>query len=399
MCAFVTEANLGSGVNVIRSLGKRGINVTAGDVSKIAGGFWSKYCNNRIVYPDPYFQERFIKAIIKAKKMFDFDVIYGMSDITIRPIVRYKNELERNEIIVPTPDSDTFFKMCDKYATYKIAEKVGIPYPDTIIPDDEKEALHFSKTIGFPIVVKARNLTGGRGIFYTRNKEEFLKAYRNIKKILGINPVIQEYIPGRRNVYSVPVIFNRNNQVVTSLVMRKIRESPISGGTATFAETVSFPILEKYTIKMLKNIGWLGIATAEFKLDPRDNIPKLMEINPRFFGYMNLAIWAGIDLPYILYKIGKNEKICKKNICKKMAFSRLTHDLYVGFKELTEKNLNFTQRKKIIDDFLNSYQNKKMVFDYLSLNDPLPFLSSILCMLGREIGYIKKPYEQIQKKW
>lgn len=399
MCAFVTEANLGSGVNVIRSLAKRGITVTAGDISKIAGGFWSKYCTNRILYPDPHFEDKFIKAIIKAQEIFDFDVIYGMSDSTIRPIVRYKSELENNGIIVPAPDYDIFLKMCDKYTTYEVAQKVGVPYPNTIKPDDEKEALQFSNENGFPIVVKARDLTGGRGILYTRNKEEFLTAYRYIKHLLGVNPVIQDYIPGRRNVFSVPVIFDGNNEVVASLVMRKIRESPVSGGAATFAETVSFPLLEKYTIKLLKSIGWYGIATAEFKLDPRDNVPKLMEVNPRFFGYINLAIWAGIDLPYILYKVAKNEKVNKKNLYKKLSFSRLIHDLYAVYKELIESNISYTNRKNIINYFIYSYKKEKVIFDYLSLNDPLPFISSILCILGREMGNIKKPYEQIQKKW
>ncbi len=40
---------------------------------------------------------------------------------------------------------------------------------------------------------------------------------------------------------------------------------------------------------------------VEFKLDPRDNTPKLMEINPRFWGSLALAIESGVNFPYLLY--------------------------------------------------------------------------------------------------
>ena len=39
---------------------------------------------------------------------------------------------------------------------------------------------------------------------------------------------------------------------------------------------------------------------VEFKLDERDNVPKLMEINGRFWGSLQLAIDAGVDFPRIL---------------------------------------------------------------------------------------------------
>jgi predicted ATP-grasp superfamily ATP-dependent carboligase len=39
---------------------------------------------------------------------------------------------------------------------------------------------------------------------------------------------------------------------------------------------------------------------VEWKLDPEDGIPKLMEINPRFWGSLELAVRAGVNFP-VLY--------------------------------------------------------------------------------------------------
>ena len=42
---------------------------------------------------------------------------------------------------------------------------------------------------------------------------------------------------------------------------------------------------------------------VEFKKDYSDNEFKIMEINPRFWGSLDLAIASGVDFPYLLYKM------------------------------------------------------------------------------------------------
>ena len=46
---------------------------------------------------------------------------------------------------------------------------------------------------------------------------------------------------------------------------------------------------------------------VEFKVDPRDGIPKLMEVNPRFWGSLQLAIVSGVDFPYLILKMARRE--------------------------------------------------------------------------------------------
>jgi predicted ATP-grasp superfamily ATP-dependent carboligase len=48
---------------------------------------------------------------------------------------------------------------------------------------------------------------------------------------------------------------------------------------------------------------------VEFKMDPRDNQPKLMELNPRFWGSLALAVHAGVDFPYLLYRMAMGEDL------------------------------------------------------------------------------------------
>lgn len=56
-------------------------------------------------------------------------------------------------------------------------------------------------------------------------------------------------------------------------------------------------------IRLLRELNWYGLAMVEFKVDPRDGVPKLMEINPKLWGSLNLAIASGVDFPALLYRL------------------------------------------------------------------------------------------------
>ena len=60
------------------------------------------------------------------------------------------------------------------------------------------------------------------------------------------------------------------------------------------------PELQRAAESLLRALGWTGVAMVEFKVDARDGVAKLMEINGRFWGSLQLAIDAGVDFPAIL---------------------------------------------------------------------------------------------------
>jgi predicted ATP-grasp superfamily ATP-dependent carboligase len=54
-------------------------------------------------------------------------------------------------------------------------------------------------------------------------------------------------------------------------------------------------------LALLSALGFRGIAQTEFRLDPRDERFKLMEVNPRLWQWHGLARACGVDLPRIAY--------------------------------------------------------------------------------------------------
>lgn len=90
---------------------------------------------------------------------------------------------------------------------------------------------------------------------------------------------------------------------------RRVREVPPKGGISCCAESFYDPKLKDYGIRLLDNLGWHGVAMVEFRFDTRDNDYKLMEINPKFWGSLDLALTAGADFPYGLCQIGYGQAL------------------------------------------------------------------------------------------
>jgi predicted ATP-grasp superfamily ATP-dependent carboligase len=85
---------------------------------------------------------------------------------------------------------------------------------------------------------------------------------------------------------------------------RRLREKPPTGGVSVLSESVAAaPRAREYADALLVELGWHGVAMVEFKQDQRDGSLKLMEINGRFWGSLQLAIDAGVDFPGILLEV------------------------------------------------------------------------------------------------
>jgi len=113
---------------------------------------------------------------------------------------------------------------------------------------------------------------------------------------------------------------------------------------------------------------------VEFKLDPRDGLPKLMEVNPRFWGSLSLAITAGVNFPYLLYRMSRGEKfqpVKNYQIGKKSRWLLPGDILHF---------IHHPQRSRLTSEFFN-FWDANTVYDIISLKDPLPTLARILTPL------------------
>ena len=75
----------------------------------------------------------------------------------------------------------------------------------------------------------------------------------------------------------------------------------VIGITDYFSVENYYTFIEKFKTKY-PNSKKVFFPNIEFRIDSRDGVPKIMEVNPRFWGSLQLSILSGVDFPYLLYK-------------------------------------------------------------------------------------------------
>jgi predicted ATP-grasp superfamily ATP-dependent carboligase len=69
------------------------------------------------------------------------------------------------------------------------------------------------------------------------------------------------------------------------------------------------PQLLELGTRLLDTLGWHGVAMVEFKQDAANGTYYLMEVNPKFWGSLDLALAAGADFPGDLIAIGAGQEL------------------------------------------------------------------------------------------
>jgi predicted ATP-grasp superfamily ATP-dependent carboligase len=109
-------------------------------------------------------------------------------------------------------------------------------------------------------------------------------------------PLIQQFIPG--TVHDLCTLC-RQGEPVASMTQRRLLMYPETGGGGILNETTWEPDLCEQGTALLRALDWHGPAQVEFKVDEATGETWLMEVNPRFWGTLDLAVQAGVNFPLL----------------------------------------------------------------------------------------------------
>lgn len=276
---LITDAGYKHTLAAVRSLGKAGFFVVAMGSNRFSQSFFSRYCNKKLICPDPRNEEEFIQFLIEYLSKESIDVLIPIGYTTTVTISKHKKEL-LSYVKIPIANYESMQIASNKEKTMQLADSLNIPTPIEYYSIDSVEI--------FPVVVKG---------LYESGHVRYINSPDELRTINFNEYLIQEYIPGEG--YGFYALFN--NGIEKAVFMHKrLREYPISGGASTCAKSVYNEELKRLGLALLRQLHWHGVAMVEFKKDSRDGKFKLMEINPKFWGSLDLSIAAGIDFPVFL---------------------------------------------------------------------------------------------------
>ena len=365
MKVFVSDAHSRATLQIVRSLGSKGIEVYSGETFKITPTYYSKYLSGYLIYKDPSKDPKgFVRQLNNFCIKNDINIIIPVVDHVYNALGKYRNLLSP-DIILPISEYNKFLMARDKLSTVRICEKIGVPVPKTYF-EKKLDIMYIKNKFDLPIVIKPRKSSGSRGIKlinrWGKLKEEFIKISRKY----GI-PMIQEFIP-HGGAYGVGVLYNQGKMQL-SFTYKRLREFPEGGGPSTLRVAIHRADIEQLAKKIMDYLQWHGVAMVEFRVNKETGVPYLMEINPRYWGSLRLAIASGLDIPYAHYQMALGKKITVKNTYKEGTLARwLLFGDIMWF--LTARNRNK------VKEFFKPHKN--IHYDILSLSDPLPAVGSLL---------------------
>jgi predicted ATP-grasp superfamily ATP-dependent carboligase len=282
---------------VAESLAKAGYAVYGCDDSRWNMLRCSRHVRGSDVVSDPFREpEQFVKDISAIVRKRGIDILLPVHEDALA-IMRFR-ELLPPGLLVVSPRLEDLLTAVDKSAIVSVAERAGVAAPRTFSPATALEAGQAAARIGGRSILKTRRGNSGKGVMLVRSPEQAPGLWEGLVRRFdlppGREPIIQEFIEG--DLYGSCFLASEG-EVKAVFLEKYLSWKEGKFGTSVLREPVAWPLLAEYTRKIVKELRWTGIGHLDFVGERDDDRAWLLEMNPRFWGAINMAVRNGYDFP------------------------------------------------------------------------------------------------------
>ena len=366
---LILDGNSSHCLPLVRSFQKSGHRVTLICPGVFSCGYFSRYGGTKLIWPRlTDNREEFYQLLMEVLQTGNIDLVMGLSDVSAAFLSIHKREIEKYSSCI-VPDYELFQRASDKFLTMKFCMENGIPCPATIDGDAEN-ATGLMEKLKFPVVVKPKTGVGAVGFFILQTREQLSRRLPELKALYG-SMLVQEHIPNE-NQYTVEAFCDQHSVMKACVVANKRRYFPLNGGTSSCIESETHPEITETVKKLLEKIGWQGSANVDLIVDPRDAVPKVIEINPRVGATVKIAHLTGVDIADMTLTMLQKEEISPVyDSTAGIVMRNMMLDLmWFIFSSLDAK-------RKTKPSFYHLF-GKRVHYQNFSMDDPLPFMGYLL---------------------
>jgi predicted ATP-grasp superfamily ATP-dependent carboligase len=379
------------GLGIVRSLGAHGIPVWVFDAdrSKSIAQF-SRYTTRFIETKE----EAITDVLLREGRQHQLDgwVLFPVTDEYVEILSANRECLSSIYRVTTAPIEVTRFAL-DKRLTYARADELGIAAPWTSVGNSLADIE--AEGVPYPVILKpAVNhhffpQTNIKAL-PAENASELQRGFAQMSRYIPPEEIlVQERIPGGgENQFSFCAVC-KDGHAYASLVAQRRRQYPVDFGNAsTFVETTNQPVVEAAGRRFLESIGFDGLAEVEFKYDPRDGKYKILDVNPRTWGWHTLGKAAGMDFPYLLWRQAVGLPVAPIDTHREAAWIREITDVVSIAKS--------RNRAAAIKRLLMALVSRKFTSATFSLLDPVPFFAEFAKWVSSGLSRQKKAKDFLQ---
>lgn len=292
----------------LKSLRLAGHHVTVACGARLSEAYLSRYANARLLWPD-YFKDAagFTDRLMEYLRAQRPDVTLSVGDVSAGILARNKAEVIRYTRVT-VPNLEIFDQAADKANTMAFCMANDIPCPRTY-PMYDGDVEPILDGLQFPVMVKPRRGIGAIGVHRFDDADSLRRHFTHMREHHG-ELLVQEFIPLTGGMqFQAEAFLDSDSRMKVCMVILKPRFFPVTGGTSTANLTIDRPDIQQSVRRLLEGLRWVGPADVDLILDPRDNVPKILEINPRVTAGIKIGFAAGIDYADLHLRLAMGEPI------------------------------------------------------------------------------------------
>ncbi|XP_034608229.1 acetyl-CoA carboxylase 1 isoform X3 [Trachemys scripta elegans] len=220
--------------------------------------------------------------------------------------------LHKNGIAFMGPPSQAMWALGDKIASSIVAQTAGIPtlpwsgsglrvdwqendpqkrilnvpqelYEKGYVKDVD-DGLLAAEKVGYPVMIKASEGGGGKGIRKVNNADDFPNLFRQVQAEVPGSPIFVMRLAKQSRHLEVQILADQYGNAISlfgrDCSVQRRHQKIIEEAPATIATSVVFEHMEQCAVKLAKMVGYVSAGTVEY-LYSQDGSFYFLELNPR----------------------------------------------------------------------------------------------------------------------
>ncbi len=261
-----------------------------------------------------------IPQVISAAEIANVDAIhpgYGF----LSENANFAEVCQASHIAFIGPTPQVIRMMGEKDRARAEVAKAGLPIipgSDGVVPDEDA-AVSTAAEIGYPVMIKAAEGGGGRGMRVVRNKRELLPNFRTARaeaeQAFGSPNVYIEKLIERPRHIEFQVLGDSHGRVIhlgeRECSLQRRHQKVLEESPSVALDPATRDKIGGLVVKALERIGYSGAGTVEFLREESGNL-YFIEMNARIqVEHPVTEMVTGVDLVKSQIRLAAGEKLCE----------------------------------------------------------------------------------------
>ncbi|PKY02751.1 acetyl-CoA carboxylase [Aspergillus campestris IBT 28561] len=269
-----------------------------------------------------------VDLIVDVAERMDVHAVWaGWGHASENPRLPESLAASPKKIIFIGPPASAMRSLGDKISSTIVAQHAGVPcipwsgtgveevtvdkHGIVTVTDDvynkgctfsPEEGLQKAKEIGFPVMVKASEGGGGKGIRKVDKEEDFVSLYNAAAAEIPGSPIFIMKLAGNARHLEVQLLADQYGNNISlfgrDCSVQRRHQKIIEEAPVTIAKPPTFQAMEKAAVSLGRLVGYVSAGTVEYLYSHADDKFYFLELNPRLqVEHPTTEMVSGVNLP------------------------------------------------------------------------------------------------------